>query len=104
MPVEAESMEQEDEQVSEEKDEDREEFEAQEPVRKAEIPTPSKEEVRIHNTTHMPHRSWCPQCVAGRSKDDAHRERHEPQKDAVLKSALITVSSATTREESRQQS
>ena len=77
MPVEAESIEKTDEQGTEEKDEDREDVEAQEPVRKAEIHTPSKEEVRRHNITHMPHRTWCPQCVAGRSKDDAHRERHE---------------------------
>ena len=24
---------------------------------------PSKEEVEIHNKTHIPYRSWCPHCV-----------------------------------------
>lgn len=79
MPVEAESNEEIDEQETGEKDEERDGVEAQEQIRRAEVHTPSKEEVRRHNITHMPHRTWCPQCVAGRSKDDAHRERHEPQ-------------------------
>ena len=74
MPVEAESVEE-----TGEQDEEQDEVEAQEPVRRAEVYTPSTEEVRRHNITHMPHRSWCPQCVAGRSKDDAHRKRHEPE-------------------------
>ena len=27
---------------------------------------PSKEEVRKHNITHWPYRSWCPHCIMGR--------------------------------------
>ena len=61
MPVEAES-----EQIYEEQIDAEDEVEAQEPVRRREVPTPSKEEVRRHNITHLPYISWCPQCVAGR--------------------------------------
>ena len=30
-------------------------------------------EIEEHNLTHCPFRSWCPHCVKGRAKDDAHR-------------------------------
>ena len=33
---------------------------------------PSKAEVEHHNLTHLPYRSWCPFCVAGRRKNNAH--------------------------------
>ena len=33
---------------------------------------PSKEEVRKHNLTHWPYRSWCPFCVMGRRNADPH--------------------------------
>ena len=26
---------------------------------------PGKEEVEIHNLTHVPYRSWCPHCIKG---------------------------------------
>ena len=41
-------------------------------VRMKEIKAPSTEEMRVHRATHLPFRSWCPECVAGRSKDSAH--------------------------------
>ena len=34
---------------------------------------PSVEEVNMHNLTHIPFRSWCPFCVAGKAKDNPHR-------------------------------
>ena len=33
---------------------------------------PSAEEVEIHNRTHIPYRSWCKWCVAGRGRGDQH--------------------------------
>ena len=33
---------------------------------------PSAEQMRIHQLTHYPSRSWCPQCVAGRAKSWPH--------------------------------
>ena len=35
------------------------------------------EEWKSHRLTHLPYRSWCPECVAGKAVDDAHRRRHE---------------------------
>ena len=35
---------------------------------------PSEEEVRIHNRTHLPYRSWCPHCVRGKARRH-HRRR-----------------------------
>ena len=51
------------------------EEEAEEAKRRPEIKAPSKEEVRRHNVSHLPYRSWYPQCVAGRGKDHAHHAR-----------------------------
>ena len=36
---------------------------------------PSDEEVRLHNLTHMPFRSWCSACVRGAAKDWPHKTR-----------------------------
>ena len=33
---------------------------------------PTEEEIEVHNTTHLPFRSWCPSCVAGKAKDKPH--------------------------------
>ena len=33
---------------------------------------PSRQEVIEHNITHCPFRSWCPECVMGKSKCDPH--------------------------------
>ena len=35
--------------------------------------TPTAEEVANHNMTHLPYRSWCPQCVRGRGKASPHK-------------------------------
>ena len=55
------------------------EEEAEEAVRRPDVKAPTKEEVRRHNVSHLPFRSWCPQCVAGRGKDHAHRAREDPE-------------------------
>lgn len=65
--------------VEEESDEKDIEEEAEEAVRKAEVRTPTKEEVRKHNDSHLPFRNLCPQCVAGRGNDDRHPEREEQE-------------------------
>ena len=33
---------------------------------------PSKSEVEVHMTTHIPYRDWCPHCVRGRGLNDKH--------------------------------
>ena len=36
---------------------------------------PTEEEVEIHNATHVPFRSWCPFCVAGKAKVNSHLQK-----------------------------
>ena len=36
---------------------------------------PSPEEVRVHEMTHLPYRSWCAHCVRGKGKSMAHVRR-----------------------------
>ena len=36
---------------------------------------PSEEEVKAHNRTHLPYRSWCPHCVRGKARRGNHRRR-----------------------------
>ena len=38
---------------------------------------PSREEVMKHNTTHIPFRSWCPHCNAGKSKGRLHTKQNK---------------------------
>ena len=35
--------------------------------------TPTAKEIAEHEITHLPHRSWCAACVAGRSRDRPHK-------------------------------
>ena len=35
---------------------------------------PTQEEIDSHLPNHLPYRSWCRACVAGRGKNDWHRE------------------------------
>ena len=39
--------------------------------------TPSKQEIEEHMATHMPFRSWCPFCVAGKAVSSGHH--HKPE-------------------------
>jgi hypothetical protein len=36
---------------------------------------PKKEEIEEHCINHMPYRSWCPSCVAGKARDRPHRKQ-----------------------------
>ena len=36
---------------------------------------PTEQEIIEHNLTHMPFRSWCPICIQGKGKADAHQHR-----------------------------
>ena len=45
--------------------------------RKARAPTLREQEE--HNRTHLPYRSWCPTCVAGRGVQDGHRQKDEDE-------------------------
>jgi thiol-disulfide isomerase/thioredoxin len=38
---------------------------------------PTQDEVERHNATHVPFRSWCPYCVAGKAKANPHYKRVE---------------------------
>ena len=43
------------------------------PVRIAKDPQqPTEQDIKEHNVTHLPHRSWCPVCVKARTR------RHAP--------------------------
>ena len=44
---------------------------------------PSKEEVDIHNRTHLPYRSWCPHCVRGKARRRNRRKRRRNVKGSV---------------------
>ena len=37
---------------------------------------PTPKEIAEHELTHLPHRSWCAACVAGRSRDRPHKRLH----------------------------
>ena len=45
-------------------------------IKKTEV-KPSEEEVQRHNATHVPYRSWCPYCVAGKAKAPPHNKSQE---------------------------
>ena len=40
---------------------------------------PTAAEVAEHNTVHMPYRSWCPSCVAGKARDRCHKRRGDSE-------------------------
>ena len=42
---------------------------------------PTEEEMVEHRKTHLPYRSWCEECVAGKGRVDPHR-RQEFEEDA----------------------
>ena len=49
------------------------EEEGRKPIFKKNPVTPSREEIEAHMRTHIPYRSWCRHCVAGRGRNDPHR-------------------------------
>ena len=45
------------------------------PVRIAKDPQqPTEQDIKEHNVTHLPQRSWCPVCVKARGREDMHRK------------------------------
>ena len=42
---------------------------------------PTQAELAEHNVTHLPYRSWCPSCVAGKARDRSHRKRDQSNKE-----------------------
>ena len=44
---------------------------------------PTAEERRIHDITHLPYRSWCAECVAGRGVGFAHTSHEALAEDAL---------------------
>ena len=35
---------------------------------------PTEQEIQRHEVTHLPYRSWCPQCVKGRARARGHKK------------------------------
>ncbi len=44
---------------------------------------PTAEEIREHAATHLPYRSWCPECVRARGKATGHQSTKEQNDNAV---------------------
>ena len=44
---------------------------------------PNKEEVELHDITHLPYRSWCPHCVKGKAKIRHHRKKKKSHRSEV---------------------
>ena len=56
--------------ISASEEQDAQERDVLKPKRSPHLPT--EEERRAHEVSHVPYRSWCPACVAGRGKSDRH--------------------------------
>jgi len=56
--------------ISPQEEQDAQERDVLKPKRSPHLPT--EEERRAHEVSHVPYRSWCPACVAGRGKSDRH--------------------------------
>ena len=41
---------------------------------------PTQAEWTAHQATHLPYRSWCPECVAGRRDNPAHKKRADEER------------------------
>ena len=80
-PVEVEVGDVEDGDFDEIKCEEQESAEARSPEVLRDPGAPTQREMEEHNITHLPFRSWCPHCVAGKAQDRPHRMRKEDQMD-----------------------
>ena len=40
---------------------------------------PIRQERMEHEITHLPYRSWCPHCVRGKAKEEAHNRRNSEE-------------------------
>ena len=78
--------------VGEVDNEDFEEIECEESVSEEALPpevlrdpgAPTKRELEEHNITHLPFRSWCQHCVAGKAQDRPHKMNKSAQMDKQL--------------------
>ena len=61
-----------------------EEFGVRNPRKLANPRLPSEKEVKEHNLTHLPYRSWCAHCVAGKGKAAPHRRQNRKDGLPVL--------------------
>ena len=41
---------------------------------------PTQKQLEDHRVDHLPYRSWCPECVAGRATGEQHQERTEAKR------------------------
>ena len=41
---------------------------------------PTKAEIEAHEATHLPFRSWCPTCIAGRRDNPPHTRREDEER------------------------
>ena len=79
--------EREDDNIQDFKDHEQLEFGSREPRKLRDPKLPSQEEIRAHELTHLPYRSWCVHCVRGKGKSMDHKrgekdeERREVQMD-----------------------
>ena len=65
-----------------------EEEEASEEARQPEVlrdpGAPTAKELEEHNINHLPFRSWCPHCVAGKAQDRPHKMQKADKMDKQL--------------------
>ena len=45
---------------------------------------PTARDIELHNLSHMPYRSWCPFCVAGRRNNSGHRTTKSVRKIPLI--------------------
>ena len=58
-------------------------FECQECVAPRILPDPgqpTQQQLDDHRIDHLPYRSWCPECVAGRATGEQHQQRTEEKR------------------------
>ena len=68
-----------------------EEFGSRNPGKLPDPKLPSKDEVEKHYLTHLPYRSWCEACVAGRGIGDQHRAGPELQVPVISCDYLLVT-------------
>ena len=52
---------------------------------------PSESEVKAHELTHMPARSWCKWCMLGKMREDQHRRQKQIDEDQTGKVPLLAL-------------
>lgn len=62
--------------------------------------TPTKREYEEHMCTHLPYRTWCPHCVAGKGISSQHRRSQDSQEDAIGATISADYCFATPEDES----